>query len=140
VPQANGKITKKHAGDLVAVAPIEAVREVFGKRKVIGYVLEAVTGRLVALPPEEKNRLGLKMMPGKKMDYIRDVKGAFAELSAFGVPEDELWNCLSFNKTDLLTAIRAMTICSEAQTEQIYETKLDPFIERGTAKESLAEV
>lgn len=140
VPAANGKITKKYAAELVNIAPVEAVREVFSKRAMIGYVLDAVAARLKALSPEEKYRLALKMNLGRSGDYIRDTKAAFTALLESNLfMEDDLWKCLKLNKTELIALYQRMRNCRDSEAEVWYENAMDEFIERKRGDEILAE-
>jgi hypothetical protein len=140
VPVENGKLTKKYVAQLVETAPIEAVREVFGKRGIVKLVMEAVVGRLAGLPEEEKYRLGLKMSPGRSTDYVRDTKAAFDVLLAWGFPEEEIWSCLSFSKTEIVDMVKRFRNCRDSEGNVFYEITLGDFIERGRGNETLAEV
>ena len=141
VPAENGKITKKYAAQLVSIAPIESVREVFGKRAVIGYVLDAVAARLRALPPEEKYRLALKMNLGRSGDYIRDTKAAFDALLASGLFEEaDLWRCVKLSKTELAALYQRIRNCRDSEADVWYENAMDQYIERKRGDEILAEV
>lgn len=139
VSQSNGGITKKGAAELVALAPVEAVREVFGKRTTIKYIMEAVRARLASLPLDEKYRLALKLQLGRKTDYIKDVQGAYFALITGGFPEESLWQCLSFDKAALMDLIQSMKNCRESEAVAFFENQLDEFIERGMGSEILAE-
>ena len=139
VPSSNGKLTKKYVAQLVETAPIESVREVFGKRGIVKFVMEAVVGRLAALPEEEKYRLGLKMQLGRSTDYIRDTKAAFDVLLAWGFPESEIWSCLSFSKSEIVEMVKRFRNCRDSEGDVFYEVTLDDFIERGRGNEILAE-
>jgi hypothetical protein len=140
VPASNGKLTKKSVAELVNVAPIESVREVFGKRAIIGYVLDAVAARLKALPPEEKYRLELKMNLGRSADVIKDTRAAFVTLVTSGLFEEaDLWRCLKLSKTELTTLYQRMRNCRDSEAEVWYENAMDEFIERKRGDEILAE-
>lgn len=123
----------------VQTAPVELVREMFGKRALVGYVLEAVKERLAALPPEEKYRLGLKMQMGRSTDKVKDVRGAFAALLAGGFPEEMIWGCLKMSKTDVVEMVESFKNVRESEAQTIYEVGLDEFIERGRGDEILSE-
>lgn len=138
-PEANGKITKKIAAQLVQAAPIEAVREVFGKRTAVKYVMEAVGARLKALPEGEKYRLKLKMNLGRSTDYIRDTKAAYDAMAEAGFSEDDIWKCLSLSKTEVIELFQRMTNARDSAAEAWYENQFDEFIERGRGDDILAE-
>lgn len=139
VPASNGKITEKRAVEMVQAAPIEAVREVWGKRTAIKYILEAVADRLAALPEGERERLALKLRPGRSTDFVLDVRGAFEALVNLGFPADALWGTLSLGKGDAVKMVQQFKGCSEAEASDYFDKVLDPFIQRGRGSPILAE-
>lgn len=139
-PASNGKISKKIAADMVEAAPIEAVREVYGKRTAIEYIMAAVKARLAALPEEERQRLGLVLRPGRSTDFVLDVRGAVEALEAAGFPSDAIWGTLALGKGDAVKMVQQFKGCSEADAEKFFDSTLDPFIQRGRGSPILAEV
>ncbi len=139
VPVENGKLTEKRVTEMVKAAPIEAVREVFGKRNVVKYIMEAVKARLASLPEDEKYRLALKMGLGRSTDYVRDVKGAVESLIAGGFPEDQVWGTLSMSKADVVAMVERFRNCRGSEAETFFEVQMDEYIERGRGNPILAE-
>jgi hypothetical protein len=139
VPQSNGSLTKKDVTEIVNRAPVEALREVFAKRSVLKYIMDAVAARLAALPEDEQYRLELKLNLGRSADYIRDTKAAYDALLAAGFSESDLFECLSFRKADLVRLYQRWRNCRDAEAEAWYESQMDEFIERVRGNPVLAE-
>lgn len=139
IAELSGKASKKMMRELVAAAPVEVVRKVFGKRSQINHVMEAVKERLTALPPEEKYRLGLKMNLGRSSDSVRDVRGAFNAMVAGGFPEEEIWRCLKMSKANVVDLVKRFNNCRDSEADAFYEVQLDEFIERKRSEDVLGD-
>jgi hypothetical protein len=90
------------------------------------------------MPDSELNRLGFTRKEGRKLDTITNTKEAFEFLKTFGISEVEIWSALKFSKTDLVTALQRDQGWGKAPAAGFVDGRLDPFITRKRAEDSIA--
>lgn len=129
----------KETLELISLMPTEAALQIWQRKGEITKILEAITARLASQPPEELERLGLKLTEGKKADLVRDVHAAFTAMKEAGFDEAQIFTALDFNKERLLKVIQNQLGCRERSAEVYYENQFDEFIERKRQKPSLVE-
>ena len=96
---------KKDVIAKVALMPVENLPFIHKRASIIRNILDAVATRLKAQDAATLTRLGYKTIPGKDTSYVpgENIKALCEELSANGIPEEEIWKCLSPNTEALNT-------------------------------------
>lgn len=131
-------IETKDAQMMVERLAIEDLALIQSRASIIGKILDEVKARLKSLPAEELRRVGLEIGRGKKLDPIKDTKGAFDALVKFGVKEEELWQALSFSKGELVKAVMRDQGWAKKPTEGwLWDQELKQFIEPKQSEGSL---
>lgn len=125
--------------ELVLAMPVEDLVPVWRKKNIVEKIFKQITERLKALPGEELVRLGLKLAPGRKLDKLKDVKGAFVKLIRDGFDEDECFRIMSFGKEAAVKLIQSKRGWTKEQAETWWEEAMSEFTEQGNAKPSLKE-
>lgn len=133
------KITPTVATDLVRLAPLEVIREVWGKRTAVKNIMDAIAARLRALPKEEQYRLWLKLMPGKPINRVTDMKAVFIAFRRAGYPANEIWQALRLNKEDAVTMIQRNINCRDAEAEATFNLIAGDYIETTRGEPILGE-
>lgn len=131
--------TEDETLDLIRAMSTDALAAVWKRRNEVEKIFDAIDERLRSLPPEELDRLNLKLTAGKKMDSITDIIGAFNALRASDFSSEQILNAMEFNKGKIIGLIQQKLYCREAEAKALYENALDPFITRSRAKPSIVE-
>jgi uncharacterized protein DUF2800 len=125
--------------NFIQTASTDALAEVWRRKNEVTKIFEDITKRLASLPPEELDRLGLRLTAGKKLDRITDNIGAFNALRSSGISSEQILNAMKFSKESLVKLIMDTMYCREAEATALYENGLDPFITRARGTPSLVE-
>ena len=126
--------------ELVKWLPLEDLVPVWRKKSLVTKIFDAIVARLKALDDTELNRLGLKLAPGRKLDKLKDVRGAFQKLLEEGYTEEEIFRCMTINKGNFEDMVKQRTNCRDIEAKAFYESTLAEFIEPGNAEPSLKEL
>lgn len=140
VPQPTPEVvTPKVAAELVKLAPLEVIREVWGKRTAVKNIMDAIAARLCSLPKEEQYRLWLKLKPGKTTQRITDMKAVFIAFRRAGYPASEIWKALRLNKEDATTMIQQHLNCRDAEAEATFNMITGDYTETNRGEQILGE-
>jgi len=123
--------------NLVDTMPADDLVIVMQRAPVIQKIIDAVKARLKGMAPEQLAALGLRVGKGKKLDPVRNVKGAFDLLRSFGISEAEAWSALKMSKPEMLKAIMRDQGWAKGPAQGWLDTQLEPFIEKQTSEGSL---
>lgn len=107
------------------------------RASVIGKILDSVKARLKTFTPDQLREIGLVPVPGRRLDPIVKTEEAFAWLKEFGISESELWTALKFSKGELVDALRRDQGWGKDQASGFVGGKLEVFIEKKNAEDSI---
>lgn len=106
-------------------------------------ILESATSCLKGLQEDELNRLGLRFGKGRTTSSIPNEKSkeACERLSVLGLTEDDLWKCLSVDKTAAIELLQKhQRLSSKSKAEELFESELAGLIEEKTGEPTLREI
>lgn len=105
-------------------------------------ITEAATACLKSLGDEGLNPLGLRLGKGRTTTEIpnNSSKQACEILSGMGLSEDDLWKCVSVDKTATIARLMASLGMTKAAATEYYEQNLTPLIVEKTGEPILREI
>lgn len=130
---------KKDVESMVGRLSPQDWKFIWERGSVIRNILGATTACLGKLSSDDLAALGLKMTPGRRLDPIVDVIGAYKALE-HALPAKALWECLSLSKGDLVEKMKEHRNVSKKEAERMVRELLGPFIEEKRAADGLEEV
>lgn len=112
------------------------------RASIVKNILDAAAGNLRALGEEALQPLGFKLGKGRTTTEIpsQHTKQACEILSGLGLPDDDLWQCLSVNKTQVVEAIIKQHGVSKAKATELYEQQLGSLITEKSGEPILREI
>lgn len=114
----------------------------FRRKAIVQNILDAAAGCLKGLGEDALRPLGLKLTKGRTTTEIpaTRTKQACEILSGLGLTEDDLWQCVSVDKTSAIAAIMKNTGATKAKATEIYESQLAELITEKTGEPILREI
>lgn len=99
VAQAATGIEKTELYERVGLLGIPDLVFLFQRKSIINSIMEAVASRLKDLPEDLLRDYGLMLTKGKDTSKVegKNIKAVCEALVMAGLPEDEVWECLSLN-------------------------------------------
>ncbi len=106
------------------------------RSSVIKNILEAASSNLRQLPEDQLRPLGLRLGSGRTTSDIPGDKVAEAcgKLAGLGLPESELWKCLSINKAAAVALIMREYNMKKDAAEVFFESNLAELITSNTGE------
>lgn len=141
---ANTAVSDTKADVQARVALLQPADWAFIQRRasIVKNILEAAAGNLRALGEDALAPLGFKLGKGRTTTEIpnQHTKQACEILSGLGLPEDDLWQCLSVNKTQVVEAIMKQHGVSKPKATELYDQQLSGLIAEKTGEPILREI
>lgn len=142
VAQTSAVATKKDVQARVAMLQPADWAFIHQRSSIIKNILEAASGHLRQLPEDQLRPLGFKLGAGRTTSEIPGIKTSEAcgKLVGLGLPEAELWKCLSVNKTAVIELVMKEYGFKKDAAEKFYGENLGDLIESKTGEPILREV
>lgn len=106
-------------------------------------ILESAASCLRAMPESELNNLGLKFGKGRTTSSVPNekTKEACERLSMLGLTDDDLWQCMSLDKTAAIELVqKRQNLSNKEKAQDMLETELAGLIEEKTGEPTLREI
>lgn len=106
-------------------------------------ILESAASCLCSMPESELNNLGLKFGNGRTTSSVPNekTKEACERLSMLGLTDDDLWQCMSLDKTAAIELVQKRhNLSSKEKARDMLETELAGLIEEKTGEPTLREI
>ena len=142
VAQTSAVATKKDVQARVAMLQPADWAFIHQRSSIIKNILEAASGHLRQLPEDQLRPLGFKLGAGRTTSEIPGSRTSEAcgKLVGLGLPEAELWKCLSVNKTAVIELVMKEYGFKKDAAEKFYVENLSELIESKTGEPILREV
>lgn len=141
---ANTAVSDTKADVQARVALLQPADWAFIQRRasIVKNILDAAAGNLRALGEDALAPLGFKLGKGRTTTEIpnQHTKQACEILSGLGLPDDDLWQCLSVNKAQVVEAIIKQHGFSKAKATELYDQQLGSLIAEKTGEPILREI